>query len=164
MSDGQNFGGLVERVRTLEDKEALRGLIIGGWRALDRKDFEGWIACWSEDAVFEFGPWGPLRGRRAIYDRVVEAESPYLAMQHHILNMHFEVSGDRATGVGYMLFVGDADEEQTQDPYAIGGPYEWEYVREEAGWRLKLQRLAVWWTRGRDAISAFDETRANAER
>ena len=107
---------------------------------------------------------GALRGRRTIYDRVVEAESPYPTMQHHILNMHFEVSGDRATGGGYVFFVGVADEEQAQNPYAMGGSYEWEYVKEDAGWRLKRQRLGVWWTQGRDAISAFDEARANAER
>ena len=40
--------------------------------------------------------------------------------------------------------------------YAMGGPYEWEYERQEAGWRLKRQRLGVWWTQGQDVISAFD--------
>lgn len=160
ISNGQDFDGLAERVRILEDKEALRGLMIKGWRALDHKDFDGWISCWSDDAVFEFGQWGALHGRRAIHDTVVEAESPYLTMQHHILNMHFEVSGDLATGVGYMLFVGVADEEQAQNPYSMGGTYEWEYVREDAGWRLKRQRLGVWWTQGEDVISAFEQARA----
>lgn len=162
--DGQDFGRLAERVRVLEDKEALRGLMIKGWRALDQKNFDAWISCWSEDAVFEFGPWGALHGRQAIHDRVVEAESTYLTMQHHILNMHFEVFGERATGVGYMLFVGVANEEQAQAPYAMGGPYEWEYERQEAGWRLKRQRLGVWWTQGEDAISAFDGAQADAGR
>lgn len=155
MSSGQDFNGLAERIRILEDKEALRSLMIRGWRALDRKDWGGWIACWSEDAVFEFGPWEALHGRRAIHDAVVEAESPYLTMQHHLLNMHFEVSADRATGVGYMLFVGVVDEKQARNPYVMGGPYEWEYVRRDAGWELKRQRLGVWWTQGEDVISAF---------
>jgi hypothetical protein len=160
---GTASDGFAERLRTLEDKEALRGLMIGGWRALDRKDFASWIACWSDDAEFTFGPWGTLCGRRAIHDKVVEAESPYLAMQHHILNMLFEIDGDRATGVGYMLFVGVADERQAGDPYAMGGPYEWEYVREPAGWRLRRQRLAVWWTRGGDAVGAFTPPPASHE-
>jgi hypothetical protein len=155
---------IAERIRILEDKEALRGLMIRGWRALDQKDWAGWIACWAEDAVFEFGPWGALHGRQAIYDKVVEAETPYITMQHHILNMHFEVSGDRATGVGYMFFVGVANEQQAQQPFAMGGPYEWEYERQAAGWRMKRQRLGVWWTQGQDAISAFNQAQANAER
>jgi ketosteroid isomerase-like protein len=170
-SDAQRVGegrvpdlaAIAARLRRLEDKEALRGLMIGGWRALDRKDFDGWIACWTEDAEFAFGPWGTLRGRQAIHDKVVEAESPYRSMQHHLLNMHFEIDGDRATGVGYMLFVGVADEGQAHDPYTMGGPYEWEYVRTPAGWRLRRQRLDVWWTRGGDALDAFTASPAAGE-
>ncbi len=41
--DGRDFSGLAGRVRVLEDKEALRGLMVRGWRALDHKDFDGWI-------------------------------------------------------------------------------------------------------------------------
>ncbi|MEK8168896.1 nuclear transport factor 2 family protein [Streptomyces sp. M19] len=96
---------LVRRVRALEDQEALRALMIRGWRALDRKDWRTWSACWAEDAVVEFGPWEAIHGREAIRARVEEAESPYANMQHHLLNTHFEVAGDRATGIGYMWFV-----------------------------------------------------------
>jgi hypothetical protein len=152
---------LAERIQILEDKEAIRGLMIRGWRALDLKDWANWIACWAEDAEFAFAPWGVLQGRQAIYDKVVAAETPYRAMQHHILNMHVEVTGDRATGVGYMFFVGIANEEQAQHPYTMGGPYEWEFVREAAGWRVKRQQLGVWWTQGQDAISAFAQTQTD---
>ncbi|MFI2185447.1 nuclear transport factor 2 family protein [Streptomyces sioyaensis] len=146
---------LARRLQRLEDKESLRALMIHGWRALDRKDWRAWIECWAEDAVLEFGPWDWIDGREAILAKVVEAEAPYASMQHHILNMDFEVRGDRATGVGYMWFVAVAGHGRTASPYAMGGPYDWDFARDSSGWRLTRQRLGVRWTTGEDALRSF---------
>ncbi|MFK0256234.1 nuclear transport factor 2 family protein [Streptomyces sp. NPDC090445] len=148
--------GLGHRLQVLEDKEALRTLLFRGWRALDRKDWQAWIACWAEDAMLEFGPWGAIRGRDAIRAKVEEAESPYPHMQHHILNLHVEVDGDRAAGIGYMWFVAVTEPGRTSSPYSMGGPYDWEFHRHPDGWRLVRQRLGVWWTDGGEAPAAFE--------
>ncbi|MER6845562.1 nuclear transport factor 2 family protein [Streptomyces platensis] len=146
---------VAQRLQRLEDKESLRALMIHGWRALDRKDWRTWIECWAEDAVLEFGPWDHIHGREAILAKVVEAEAPYATMQHHILNMDFEVRGDRATGIGYMWFVAVTGPGTAASPYAMGGPYAWEYARHTDGWRLTRQQLGVWWTMGEDTLDAF---------
>lgn len=113
---------LAARLRELEDKEALRALMIQGWSALDRKDWRTWIGCWTEDAVLEFGPWDRIHGREAILAKVAEAESPYVSMQHHILNMLFEVNGDRATGIGYLWFVAVTESGGMFSPTPWAGP------------------------------------------
>ncbi|MFD8144727.1 nuclear transport factor 2 family protein [Streptomyces sp. NPDC059708] len=61
--------GLLRRLRALEDKEALRALLMRGWRALDHKDWRTWSDCWAHDAVLEFGPWGRISGREAIREK-----------------------------------------------------------------------------------------------
>ncbi|MFJ9458549.1 nuclear transport factor 2 family protein [Kitasatospora sp. NPDC101447] len=144
------------RLRILEDKEALRTLLMRGWRALDRKDWQTWIECWAEDAVLEFGPWETIRGREAIRAKVEEAEAPYAAMQHHILNLHVDVDGDRATGIGYMWFTAVATPGRAGAPYSMGGPYDWEFRRGPEGWLLVRQRLDVRWTDGEDPLRAFE--------
>ncbi|GGO41927.1 MULTISPECIES: nuclear transport factor 2 family protein [Streptomyces] len=149
------YDQLLTRLRELEDQQALRALMIRGWHALDRKDWQTWIDCWAEDAVLEFAPWGTLRGRDLIRARVTEAESGYAAMQHHILNMHFDVEGDHARGIGYMWFVAVPHAERPDDHYAMGGPYAWTYARGAEGWRLTGQRLGVAWTGGQDTAGAF---------
>ncbi|CAL9478932.1 hypothetical protein SUDANB171_02991 [Streptomyces sp. enrichment culture] len=163
MSD--HVAALERRLGLLEDKEAVRALLLRGWRALDRGDWGAWSACWAEDAVLEFGPWGEIRGRDAIRARVEEAESPYAAMQHHILNLHVEVeaagdaAGDRATGIGYMWFVavGGPAPGAVAAPYAMGGPYDWEFRRDPGrGWLVARQRLGVQWTHGADPLRAFE--------
>ncbi|MFG2195285.1 nuclear transport factor 2 family protein [Streptomyces sp. NPDC048639] len=146
---------LLRRLRALEDKDALHTLMVRGWHALDRKDWDTWIGFWTEDAVLEFGPWQEIHGRDAIRDKVSEAEAPYANMQHHILNVSFDVRGDRATGIGYMWFVAVTEPGRSSAPYAMGGPYDWEFVRTEDGWRLSRQRLGVWWTSGEDTARAF---------
>jgi hypothetical protein len=146
---------IAERLQVLEDKEALSGLLTRGWRALDVKDWDTWSSCWAEDAQFDFGPWGVTRGRAAIRDVVIAAEQAYPAMQHHILNMHFEVDGDRATGIGYMWFVAIADATEPGRHLDLGGPYEWEFTRTGQGWRMQRQRLAVAWTSGQDTLDHF---------
>ncbi|MFD5318423.1 nuclear transport factor 2 family protein [Streptomyces sp. NPDC127098] len=148
---------LLDRVRALEDDRDLRALMIRGWRALDARDWDTWSECWTEEAVFEFGPWQEVRGRDAIRRTVVEAESGYAAMQHHILNTAFEVRGDRATGIGYLWFVAVPRPDMRATPYAMGGPYDWEFVRTAAGWRLARQRLGVWWETGQDPTAAFGD-------
>ncbi|MBL1099321.1 nuclear transport factor 2 family protein [Streptomyces coffeae] len=157
-SSAADYNSLMRRVRVLEDKEALRTLMIRGWRALDLKDWETWIACWADDATLEFGPWETIRGKEAIRATVERAESAYPSMQHHILNMHIAIEDeneDRATGIGYMWFVAVTEPGRTASPYSMGGPYAWEFSRGRDGWLLTRQRLGVWWTHGEDTRKAF---------
>ncbi|MFD5387377.1 nuclear transport factor 2 family protein [Streptomyces sp. NPDC127074] len=154
MTATADYDSLARRLQALEDKEALRALMIRGWRALDRKDWQTWIECWAEDAVLEFGPWEKIHGKEAVRAKVEEVESPYASMQHHILNMHVDVAGDRATGIGYMWFVAVTEPGSTS-PYSMGGPYDWEFRRGPDGWLLVRQRLGVWWTDGEDTLRAF---------
>ncbi|MFI1015778.1 nuclear transport factor 2 family protein [Streptomyces sp. NPDC020965] len=149
------LGDLERRVRALEDQDALRALMVRGWRALDRKDWRTWSDCWAEDAVLEFAPWGQTSGRENIRAKVEAAESPYASMQHHILNMHVDVEGDRATGIGYMWFVAVTTPRRASTPYSMGGPYDWEFRRDGSDWLLVRQRIRVWWTDGEDTSGAF---------
>lgn len=146
---------LIRRVAMLEDKEALRTTLIRGWRALDYKDWEGWIRHWADDATFDFGPWGVLDGKQAIRDKVVQSEEPYAAMMHQLLNMQFEVYGDRATGIGFMWFVGVADLHKPGEVISMGGPYDWQFRREADGWKISRIALSVWWQQGDDSTRAF---------
>ncbi|MEU1737582.1 nuclear transport factor 2 family protein [Streptosporangium sp. NPDC020145] len=139
----------------LMDKEELRGLLVRGWRALDHKDYDTWIGCWTEDAELAFGPWEPLHGARTIKATVIEAEDSYAAMFHYLLNTHFEIDGDRATGVGYMLFVGVPDTAEADAHFDMGGSYTWEFVRADAGWRVARQHLTMSWTSGVDSLGSF---------
>jgi hypothetical protein len=143
------------RLRSLEDEEAISGLLMKGWRALDEKDWETWIYCWHPEAEFTFGLWEPLRGREAILDAVKTAEAPYAAMMHYVHNTHFEIDGDHASGIGYMQFVGIPDSAAAGEHFDMGGPYTWEFIRTSEGWRVLKMHLGARWTQGTDTLGAF---------
>ncbi|MFJ9556593.1 nuclear transport factor 2 family protein [Nocardiopsis sp. NPDC101807] len=154
----RRLGLLEDRLRAVEDlaaKESLRELLVRGWRALDARDWDAWIACWAEDAVLEFGPWEAVRGRKEVLRTVRDAEEAYAHMQHHLLNTAFEVAGDRATGIGYMWFVAVGGEADPGGPFQMGGPYDWDFVRTDAGWLVARQRLGVWWRAGEDPVGGL---------
>ncbi|WP_327257370.1 nuclear transport factor 2 family protein [Streptomyces sp. NBC_01244] len=123
--------------------------MIRGWRALDRKDWHAWIACWAEDAVLEFGPWGEIHGREAVRAKVEEAEAHFPSMQHHILNMDFQVEGigRRAWGTCGSSPSRAAGRALRPTPWAVrttgtsaGAP------RAVGSWSAR--GLASWWTDG----------------
>lgn len=146
---------LSRRVQLLEDLGALRPLMIRGRRALDYKDFDTWIDCWTEDATFHFGPWGVLKGCEEIRARIDASETLHLNMIHQILNSDFQIDGDTATGIGFMWFVRIGEGQQTTEPYSMGGPYEWNYRRDPDRWRISAIRLGLWYSRGQDSLNAF---------
>jgi ketosteroid isomerase-like protein len=54
-------------------------------RAWERKDVQGFVACFTEDAVYAWGPWGePLRGHDEIRARTERA----VATQENIRFAH----------------------------------------------------------------------------
>lgn len=148
-------GDIATRLQILEDKDAIRGLLIrAGARSTGRTGRPA-IGYWHPEAEFSFGPWEPLRGRDAIRKAVEDAESPYAAMMHYVHNIHFEIDGDRATGVGYMLFVGVPDGTDAGDHFDMGGSYDWEFVRTPEGWRMLKQHLTLTWRLGVGTLGAF---------
>jgi hypothetical protein len=146
---------LEARVRILEDKEALASLMNRYCRSADAKDWEAWSMCFAQDAEFDFGPFGSHRGRQSIREVCEAAEAPYLAMQHSMTNMQFEIDGEVATGTASLWFVGVQDPADPSKHYDIGGPYKWTFQRTEQGWLLSRMHLLVVWTQGDPDQSVF---------
>lgn len=146
---------LEARLQVLEDKEALASLMNRYCRTSDAKDWEAWSECFAEDAEFDFGPFGTHSGRQKIREVCEAAEEPYLAMQHSMTNLQFEVAGDTATGTAYLWFAGVQDPATPSKHYDIGGPYEWEFRRIPEGWRLSRMQLRIVWTQGDEDQSVF---------
>lgn len=151
----ERLAALEARLQVLEDKEALGALMNRYCRTADAKDWQAWGMCWTEDALFDFGPFGQHHGRDTIRDVCSESEEPYQDMQHSITNMQFEVDGDRATGTAYLWFAGVPDKTKPHEHFDIGGPYKWEFERGADGWQLSKMELRVAWTVGADDDAVF---------
>lgn len=93
---------LEERLRRLEQREAIKELRAEYCYRVDARDWDGYAALFTEDAHLDFGPIGTFDGRAAVRDfaeHVVGAEHGFLA--HMIHNPVLEVGTDTATGRWY---------------------------------------------------------------
>jgi hypothetical protein len=59
---------LAARVQTLEDRDAIRALLVSYATTLDNRDFAGFERLWAKDAEFLGGGGNSARGPVAIRD------------------------------------------------------------------------------------------------
>jgi ketosteroid isomerase-like protein len=137
---GRRSSELLERLRELEDRQALASLMNRYVAAVDAFDWEAWGACWAPDAIADFGRSGALEGRDAIVEAARARQDGYEGMQHLIANAEFDVTGDSAEGYGNLLF------SAAKPRQAICGKYRWEFERTTDGWRITRAQLKRLWS------------------
>lgn len=94
---------LEDRVRRLEDREAITELLYEYGYRLDERDWEGWADLFTEDGEGDFEGWGTATGRDELVEfgrDVVGANFEYSAHVTH--NPVVDVDGDRASARRYL--------------------------------------------------------------
>lgn len=93
---------LEKRLARLEDRIAISELRYTYCYRIDDRDWDGYAALFTEDALLDFGPVGTFEGREAVREfaeDVVGARHPFLS--HMVHNPVIDVDGDTATGKWY---------------------------------------------------------------
>jgi uncharacterized protein (TIGR02246 family) len=125
----------------LQDKEAIRDLMSAYCFHVDNGDFEQFAALFTEDAVFEAGPFGKLQGRRAIYD-FINAQVPRPgegpARKHCTLNHVIRINGTEARADSYIVVL---RESAAGIIASLAGRYEDLLVKQGDEWRFKVRRV-----------------------
>jgi uncharacterized protein (TIGR02246 family) len=94
---------LAAKVQVLEDREAIRALLVTYARTLDERDFAGFEQLWAKDAEFIGGANNTAKGPQAIRDllqgllKVNGAPVPGRDF-HLVMNQTVDVAGDTAIG------------------------------------------------------------------
>jgi uncharacterized protein (TIGR02246 family) len=125
----------------LQDKEAIRDLMSAYCFHVDNGDFEQFAALFTEDAVFEAGPFGKLQGRRAIYD-FINAQVPRPgegpARKHCTLSHVIRINGTEARADSYIVVL---RESAAGIIASLAGRYEDLLVKQGDEWRFKVRRV-----------------------
>jgi uncharacterized protein (TIGR02246 family) len=132
-----------ERLRRLEDVEAIRRLMLDYRACLDAKDIRGYAALFAADGEFIAGDMRAT-GPEEIFALVDGMRGTLLTDRggddvHIVANPTIEVDGDRATADSMWLYVvrGEGDQPVLSK---IGG-YHDVFTREDGHWRF-LRREA----------------------
>lgn len=128
-----------ERLRRLEDAEAVWQLLMDYKRELDRRDFAGFSRLFAEDGEW-WGNLGRARGPEEIEQLLDRTLSPVAGNDYHLVtNPVIAVDGDRATAESTFVVISRDDEDR---PYVrLMGHYSDVLTRRDGRWMF-LQRRA----------------------
>lgn len=141
---GQAPDALAARVKVLEDRDAIRALLVTYARTLDERDFAGFAQLWAADAEFLGGGSNTAKGPKAISDllqgllKVNAAPVPGRDF-HLVMNQTIDVSGDTATGFSRGTWV--VTDPDSKMRISIIANYYDQFVREGGRWKFKRHQI-----------------------
>ncbi|KAK4941907.1 hypothetical protein LTR10_018237 [Elasticomyces elasticus] len=157
MSKDQSLEAVQKRLCILEDKDELTTLMNKYCTVSDTFDFKGYGDCYHKDGTLEYDRFHKVTGKDRLAEKARSALEGYEGLQHSMTNMQFEVNGDKATGTANLICMATPNLSKPGVNFMFGGPYRWDFVRTEDGWRLWICRLSVVWTLGEDTIGGFSD-------
>jgi ketosteroid isomerase-like protein len=121
----------------MDDIEAIKQLTARYNRAFDSKDFEGFLATWTEDGFFERSNAGrSYRGTEQLREMLATFD---VRGRHVTSDYIVEVDGDSAHQACYLTYLDVADDFRV----ALFGDYSDDLVRTADGWRFRARRLQI---------------------
>ena len=141
---------LEEQVRRLTDRIEISELLFRFARALDTKDYAGYVALYAPDGILELpdpkgGPPIVLR-RDEMANAIPRSLGRYAATHHLSCNHQIEISGDTAESHSYLQAV--HVRRIPTDHWSAGGWYDCCYQRIDGDWRFSRIRLTAIWIAG----------------
>jgi len=132
---------LEDRVKALEEQQRVLETLYAYSHSIDRGDEEGWLECFTDDAVFEVRsqiPDYPIQrhqGTDALGAFIAShTKPPEVQHKHLYVDPQITVDGNRAGAVGYFVHLLDRDHKPAVVSY---GRYLDKLVRAEDGrWRF----------------------------
>jgi hypothetical protein len=142
--DGAEGHSLQHRIRALEDEREIRELLIRYAVCLDRRDFAGYSALFTEDGHW-YGRAGDVRGRAAIEQMLLDSFGPTpegfvnTSNFHLMTNFLIEVDGDNARADSRITYF--ARGENDRPVPMLAGRYEDEFVRVDGRWLFASRQV-----------------------
>jgi uncharacterized protein (TIGR02246 family) len=144
VATGQEASTLAARVQVLEDRDAIRALLVAYATTLDNRDFAGFEELWAKDAEFLGGAGNTAKGPAAIRELLRGLLAKNAAATpgrdfHLVMNQTVEVKGDSAIGVSRGTWVSTGAENRLQ--VTIIANYYDQFVREAGQWKFKRHQI-----------------------
>jgi len=132
------------RLRQLEDKDAIRTLLIEYGRTLDARDFKSFSELFAKDDGVWDGGMGVAKGRAAIRklmeDTIGKNTGAVKSPNFHLFdNEVITVDGDTATAFCKWSFVVQGEDRRPQWVYL--GHYNDTFIREDGHWKFLLRKV-----------------------
>jgi len=90
----------------IEEREQIRELYVHYALTIDADRREDWVACFTEDGVFESRRLGRHAGRDQLmaFTRLYKEHQAGAQVRHVVNNISIKLDGDHATGACYLTY------------------------------------------------------------
>jgi uncharacterized protein (TIGR02246 family) len=125
----------------LAEKDEIRELMSAYCFHVDNGEFDQFAALFTEDGVFEAGPFGKLEGREAIRDFItahVPRAGEGAARKHCTLNHIIRIEGSEARASSYIVMLREGDGGIMA---SFAGRYDDVIVKQRGEWRFKSRKI-----------------------
>lgn len=150
MSD--TLAALADRLRVLEDKEAIRDILARIARGTDRYDGALLAASIHDDAELDMG--GKVMDGASFAAALKPPASPRPGRMHILGNERIEVSGDMATAESYLVSCQDVLADGVRRTRIRAGRYIDRFERRGGVWKLARRTMIDEWSRIDDVREA----------
>src|SRR5262252_8275598 len=135
---------LAARIQVLEDRDAIRALLVSYASTLDGRDFAAFEQLWARDAEFYGGgantAKGPLAIRDLLQGLLKQNAAPAPGRDFHlVMNQTIDVTGDTATGFSRGTWV--VTDPDSKMRISIIANYYDQFVRENGRWKFKRHQI-----------------------
>lgn len=134
--------------RNLVDAQDIRDLQVAYAYAIDSGAYEDLERVFTIDAVGDYDRAGRVEGVAAIKALCRQALEPLTAAQHLNANHRVDIDGDTASASCYLTVHLYRENTPGGDHLKMGGRYDDELVRTDAGWRIRHRKLTLLWSEG----------------
>jgi len=111
---------------------------------IDLRDHAIYRSCFTDELDVDMGGMGPVTQNADDWvDQAFSLVGSFEGTQHIITNHTIRIQGDEATCVAYL----HAQHYSPENTVTVGGYYTNQLVRTDAGWRIRVLKLTVTWTR-----------------
>lgn len=129
-------------VEELVEKQNIQSVLAEYCERLDEYDIAGVAACFSEDAVTDYGAGrgGEVRGRDAIADRIATGQGVFRRTHHQLGQIRIQIDNDTAEVTSYVTAWHEL-ESGKKDVVCLR--YLDELLRIDTGWLITSRRVEV---------------------
>ncbi len=146
---------LEQRLRALEDKQAISDVVYRYCRGLDRLDGESLGSVFYDDAQLDYGP-GLYRGTPASFiPFALEFQGAMLHTQHKATNLLVELHGDRAFCESYVTALHQQDRDGTLFDLVIDARFLDGFERREGKWRIARRTEVIDFAHERESTGGW---------
>jgi SnoaL-like domain len=136
-------------VQELLDEYALRKLVHGYCRAVDRGDLDTVRDLYHPDAEDSHGSFSS--GAVEVFLSTLAQTRPYIrSMQHHVTTTNFAISGDIAEGEVYSIATHSFAASGGETEVVVGGRYLDKYEKRDGVWKFTTRSIVTDWAHVHD--------------